>query len=232
MRNEIGVRVIASLIVALVALSSPLLEGRRAQSLPQRLTDAEFRSLVTDASEPDGYFVLADNYSSNEIEVGALVTRLADLKPAGNAYIGVGPEQNFSYIAALRPESRLCATFAIRPRFSTCGSKPRSSWPRIAPTFCRSCSVGLAPPASATRHPLNGSSNCSKPHRSNRPWPIAASRASRNRLTKTHGFTLTPQEAAALGTSKTRSSASGRRSRRAGTTDQGRLGMTAWASPT
>ena len=61
-----------------------------------------FARLVESLSESGGYFD-SDNLISNESSylhiVGALRTR-AD---KGGAYVGVGPDQNFSYIAAIRP---------------------------------------------------------------------------------------------------------------------------------
>ena len=41
-----------------------------ASTLPAKLSDAEFWKLVSDISEPGGYFRITDNYTSNEIEVG------------------------------------------------------------------------------------------------------------------------------------------------------------------
>jgi hypothetical protein len=72
--------------------------------LPARLSDAEFWKLQADLSEPGGYFRIEDNYTSNEMEVGQLFTMLRDRKVAGDVYVGVGPEQNFTYIAAIRPK--------------------------------------------------------------------------------------------------------------------------------
>ena len=72
-------------------------------TLPERLTDEEFWSLVTDISEPDGYFRIVDNFTSNEPEVARIFTMLRDKGVAGGVYIGVGPEQNLTYIAAIRP---------------------------------------------------------------------------------------------------------------------------------
>jgi hypothetical protein len=75
----------------------------KASSLPSRLSDAEFWKLVSDISEPGGFFRISDNYTSNEREVGQLFTMLREGGVLGGVYIGVGPEQNFSYIAAIRP---------------------------------------------------------------------------------------------------------------------------------
>ena len=71
-------------------------------SLERGLTDAEFWRLVETLSEPDGYFD-SDNLLSNETTFQYVIPRLTrGIKP-GLAYLGVGPEQNFTYIIALRP---------------------------------------------------------------------------------------------------------------------------------
>jgi len=72
-------------------------------SPPDRLTDADFWTLASDISEPGGYFQIADNYTSNEFEIGRVFTMLRDGGVHSGVYIGVGPEQNFTYIAAIHP---------------------------------------------------------------------------------------------------------------------------------
>jgi hypothetical protein len=72
-------------------------------SLPDRLSDAEFFKLVSDISEPGGVFRISDNFTSNEMEVGRVFTMLRESGVAGGVYLGVGPEQNLTYIAAIRP---------------------------------------------------------------------------------------------------------------------------------
>ena len=73
-------------------------------TLPQRLSDTDFWKLQADISEPGGYFRIEDNYTSNEMEVGELFSMLRSRKIGGDVYLGVGPEQNFTYIAAVRPQ--------------------------------------------------------------------------------------------------------------------------------
>lgn len=73
--------------------------GRRS-TLPAALSDQDFWGLIEALSEPAGAFTLSDNVVSNEPHYADTV-RL--LRPSGGAYIGVGPEQNFTYIAGLRP---------------------------------------------------------------------------------------------------------------------------------
>ncbi len=70
--------------------------------IPERLSDQEFWNLVTDFSEPNGYF-RSDNLLSNEIWLQYVIPELLSVSRPGRVYMGVGPEQNFTYIAALRP---------------------------------------------------------------------------------------------------------------------------------
>ena len=69
-------------------------------TLPSALTDREFWELITTLSEQPGRFPLSDNFVSNEPRVSENARWLS---PSGGVYIGVGPEQNFSYIARLQP---------------------------------------------------------------------------------------------------------------------------------
>lgn len=66
------------------------------------LASAEFSRLIQEFSEPDGYF-RSDNFTSNETSYLTVVDKLHELGVSGGAYIGVGPEQNFTYIAKIRP---------------------------------------------------------------------------------------------------------------------------------
>jgi hypothetical protein len=67
------------------------------------LTPREFVSLINQLSEPGGFFP-NDNLVSNETAYLHVLGTLGDLGVRGGAYIGVGPDQNFSYIAHIRPE--------------------------------------------------------------------------------------------------------------------------------
>jgi hypothetical protein len=95
----------ASLAFAAIAFAATgAFQERRASvvTLPERLSDSAFWSLVTEASEPDGYF-RSDNLVSNELTFQHVIPELLEFLPPGGAYLGVGPDQNFTYIAALRP---------------------------------------------------------------------------------------------------------------------------------
>ncbi len=73
----------------------------RAAPLPA-LSDSSFGALVARISEPGGFFD-TDNLVSNERAYLKVTDALDRLGLQGGAYIGVGPDQNFSYIARLRP---------------------------------------------------------------------------------------------------------------------------------
>ncbi len=58
--------------------------------------------MVREMSEPGGYF-RSENFVSNEMGLQHVIATLRETAPPGGVYVGVGPEQNFTYIAALQP---------------------------------------------------------------------------------------------------------------------------------
>src|SRR6478672_8237653 len=80
------------------ALGVPL----AAEALPATISDAEFWKLIGELSEPDGSFPF-DNLLSNETTIQSVIPTLQQKVQSGGAYLGVGPEQNFTYIAAVKP---------------------------------------------------------------------------------------------------------------------------------
>lgn len=79
--------------------------------LPAELDDGAFRAIVSDFSEPPGYF-RSDNLVSNESAFQQVIPELILRTRPGGVYLGVGPEQNFTYVVALRP--RLAFILDIR----------------------------------------------------------------------------------------------------------------------
>ena len=71
-------------------------------TLPSRLSDGEFRRIIETFSEPGGYF-RSDNLVSNENWLQQPIADLIRRTGQGGVYLGVGPEQNFTYMAALKP---------------------------------------------------------------------------------------------------------------------------------
>ena len=64
---------------------------------------SSFAAQVAALSEPAGYFD-TDNLISNERSYLDVVPDLKKRGVRGGAYVGVGPDQNFSYMAAIRPD--------------------------------------------------------------------------------------------------------------------------------
>ena len=105
--------ILAALLAALFAgpwVSGPVVPVAGAE-LPARLSDADFWRIVDTFSEPDGFF-RSDNLVSNEETFQFVIPTLASTVVPGGVYVGVGPDQNFTYIAAVRP--RLAFIMDIR----------------------------------------------------------------------------------------------------------------------
>jgi hypothetical protein len=98
---------LAAAVAGLASASAPAGVRATADTLPAALSDADFWSLSRRLSEPDGSFVSRsgspDNLLSNENSLSSVAAELSARVPAGGVYLGVGPEQNFTYIAAMRP---------------------------------------------------------------------------------------------------------------------------------
>ena len=91
---------LATTLLAVVAFSSGCDE--RVSTIPDRLDDSTFWSLVNELSEPGGYFH-SDNFVSNELGFQYVIDEMLSAVGTGGVYVGVGPDQNFTYVAALRP---------------------------------------------------------------------------------------------------------------------------------
>ncbi len=90
--------------VMMAALTAGATGCRRlpAQGLPTRLSDTEFWQLSASMSEPNGYF-RSENLLSNEMGYQYVIPELLKTTRPGGVYLGVAPEQNFTYIVALHP---------------------------------------------------------------------------------------------------------------------------------
>ena len=92
------------LLVAALAGAAACSSASGAQStLPDRYADSTFWRLSTEFSEPNGYF-RSDNLLSNETSFQWVVPSLQKMTRPDGVYLGVAPEQNFTFIAALKPK--------------------------------------------------------------------------------------------------------------------------------
>ena len=95
MTGRIRIPALAALVLASVLSASPP-GALRAQSA------SPFAAQIASLSEPAGYFD-TDNLISNERSYLQVLPELRRRAVRGGAYIGVGPDQNFTYIADVRP---------------------------------------------------------------------------------------------------------------------------------
>src|SRR5436853_2839275 len=175
--------------------------GARARAVPDRLSDQEFWRMVTDSSEPGGYFRSEDitNLTSNEMLYEYVLADLVNRTKPGGVYLGVGPEQNYTYIAAIKP--RMAIIFDIRRGnldlqlmykaiFEL--SKDRADF--VSLLFSRPRPAGLTASSSA--------SQLFRAYTNARPLNEAQFaknlEAVMERLTKLHGFTLLQRDVSAI----------------------------------
>ncbi len=90
-RGRAGLRIVLFPLVLLAA------------SCPAPTQPTEFAQRIAALSGPGGYFD-TDNLISNERSYLHAVTDLREAGIRGGVYLGVGPDQNFSYIAEIEPE--------------------------------------------------------------------------------------------------------------------------------
>ncbi|MFC1555059.1 hypothetical protein ACFL7D_10520 [candidate division KSB1 bacterium] len=67
------------------------------------ITSFDFSNIILNTSEQGGRFS-NDNWVSNETSYLEILELIDDFEISGGAYIGVGPNQNFTYIANIKPE--------------------------------------------------------------------------------------------------------------------------------
>ena len=101
-RRSLGAGVLA-IALGLAALASAPLLHVEAKPLPDQLSNEDFWRLVEAFSEPSGYFQ-SDNLVSNEHTFQYVVPALQQMARPGRVYVGVAPDQNFTYMLALKPQ--------------------------------------------------------------------------------------------------------------------------------
>jgi hypothetical protein len=102
-RSVASALVLALLPVSAARQPADLRSAHRAAQQPApAISDSAFAALSARISEPGGYFD-SDNLISNESSYLHVLGAMRRIGVAGGTYIGVGPDQNFSYMAQVRP---------------------------------------------------------------------------------------------------------------------------------
>jgi hypothetical protein len=90
-------------LAALAAVACLALCGGHGLAQPSAPPSTSFAADIAALSEIEGYFD-TDNLISNESSYLSVIEDIEGAGLRGGAYVGVGPDQNFSYIAAARPD--------------------------------------------------------------------------------------------------------------------------------
>lgn len=89
-----------------ILVATQLLSGFPAQrsyfALEAQASRINIAQLSQKISEPGGYFG-SDNLVSNELSYQHIIPKLQEMGVGGGVYVGVGPDQSFTYIAAIKP---------------------------------------------------------------------------------------------------------------------------------
>ncbi len=165
--------------------------------LPARLSDTELWGLTSDMSEPGGSFQ-SDNFVSNERTLPGLAAALAEGWKPGGVYIGVGPEQNFAYIAALKP--RMVFLLDIRRQMVMHQLMYKALF-ELSPTRAEFVSRLFSKPQPAALTTSSTVQEIWDAYRIVEASPELFARnlaAVRDHLTKTHGFGLSQADLASV----------------------------------
>ncbi len=96
--------IVGKLIAILIA--TQLLVGFPAQrsefAIEAQASRINIAQLSQKISEPGGYFG-SDNLVSNELSYQHIIPKFNEIGVTGGVYVGVGPDQSFTYIAAIKP---------------------------------------------------------------------------------------------------------------------------------
>jgi hypothetical protein len=161
--------------------------------VPERLPDDEFWRMATGFAERPGTFS-SDNLLSNERWLQSVVPDLVRLARPGGIYLGVGPEQNFTYITALRPGLSFIfdirrGNFDLHLMYKALFELSEDRADFLARLFCRERPDGLT--AASTVGELFEA--YARAETSNQLWAKNV-RAVINHLTKTHRFVLSADD--------------------------------------
>ncbi len=91
----------AAFVIGAAALPWPQEQHPRAAAAVQ-ISTQQFARYIEEWSEPEGFFD-SDNFISNETSYLHVIDQLKQQVKPGGIYLGVGPDQNFTYIVHTRP---------------------------------------------------------------------------------------------------------------------------------
>jgi hypothetical protein len=183
---------IAAMMLLRASVSTSAMPATLADTLPAQISDKEFWRFVTEFSEPNGPYPY-ENYVGNEVMLQRVIPAAKkEIKPGG-VYIGVGPEQNFTYAAAV--EAKMAFVVDIRRQnmlelmlykalFEMTNNRPDF----VSQLFSRKRPPGLDSKTNATD--LFGAYRAVVP---DQKYQLDTIKTVEDILTK-HGFTMSPED--------------------------------------
>jgi hypothetical protein len=186
------------LLVAALLVVGATPSRAAAQSVPARLADSTFWRLMQEYSEPWGNF-RSENFVSNETSLQWVIPELTRRIAPGGVYLGVAPDQNFTYVTALRPSIAFIVDIRHQNAMQHLMYKAliemsASRAEFLARLFARAPLAGVDSASSATQlfDALAKLPADSVRYRENL-------QAITNRLARVHGFALSDSERVSLG---------------------------------
>jgi hypothetical protein len=187
----------SSVLSAVAAILSVVgvVQGARveAQSLPSRIGDSTFWRMVTEMSEPGGYF-RSDNLVGNEASLQYVIPELQRITRPGGAYIGVAPDQNFTYIVALRPKIAFICDIRRGAMLQHLMYKALIELSADRADFLARLFSRRRPPGLDTASSVNALVAAFARVAPDSAYYTANMAAIRDQLTRTHGFALTAED--------------------------------------
>jgi len=92
---------VAAWLSGLIAAAVLTTTATAQEKLPQRLSLADWWALSVALSEPSASFI-SDNLVSNEMSFAQVIPEIKSWGVKNGVYLGVGPEQNFTYLEAMQ----------------------------------------------------------------------------------------------------------------------------------
>jgi hypothetical protein len=164
-----------------------------ASTLPARLTDEQYWKLITDLSEPAGYF-RSENLVSNEHTLQYVIPALTSSVRQGGVYMGVAPDQNFTYILAVRPRIAFIVDIRRGNLLQHLLYKAIIELSADRAEFVSRLFSKPRPPGLGPRSTVDQIFDAFAQQETDRDLYPVNLRAIEEHLTKKHGFPLTPED--------------------------------------
>lgn len=191
----LAISLVATLLFISVLQRRPV---QAADTLPSTITDSAFWKMISDFSEKGGDFAF-EMFMSNEITFQNVIPDLMRQASQGGVYLGVAPEQNFTYITVLRP--RMAFIIDIRREnmiemlmYKALFEMSPNRAEFISRLFSRKLPARVSGPSPDPQASVDRLFDAFTASRPDAPFFAQNVQSVKDHLQKTHGFPLSPQD--------------------------------------